>query len=186
MALLPSTTAAVGVDAGITGLLTLDHPIPGLTDDQGKIDNPRHERRDRHRLAAAQRVLAREAAGSRNRDKARRKVARVRARIVDRRRDLLHQLSTRLVRENQTIVIEDLAVANMVRNHKVARAIQDASWSVRHLAQPPFGTGSRNCPARAGRGLLRRSRRRATSMPAPLGHFGMTIVHVIPKGGAVR
>jgi putative transposase len=51
------------------------------------------------------------------------------ARIADRRRDLLHKVSTRLVRDNQTIVIENLAVANMVRNHSLARAIQDASWS---------------------------------------------------------
>uniref|UniRef100_UPI0004CAFCA0 RNA-guided endonuclease TnpB family protein n=1 Tax=Streptomyces sp. NRRL S-37 TaxID=1463903 RepID=UPI0004CAFCA0 len=46
-----------------------------------------------------------------------------------RRRDLLHKLTTRLVRENQTIVIEDLAVRNMVKNGKVARAISDAAWS---------------------------------------------------------
>src|SRR5262249_47738658 len=108
---LPPTTAEVGIDAGITSLLTLDHPVPGLTDDQGKIHNPRHELRDRDRLARAQRAMARKAKGSRNRDKARLKVARVQTRIADRRRDLLHQLSTRLVRDTQTIVIEDLAVA---------------------------------------------------------------------------
>ncbi|MEU0562566.1 RNA-guided endonuclease TnpB family protein, partial [Dactylosporangium sp. NPDC006015] len=56
------------------------------------------------------------------------KVARVHARITDRRRDHLHKLSTRLVRENQTIVIEDLTVRNMVRNHRLARAIGDAAW----------------------------------------------------------
>jgi putative transposase len=64
-----------------------------------------------------------------NRDKARMKVARVYARIADQRRDLLHKLTTRLVRDNQTIVIEDLAVRNMVRNRSLARAISDASWS---------------------------------------------------------
>jgi putative transposase len=126
---LPPTRAEVGVDAGITSLLTMDHPIPGLTDDHGKIDNPRHERRDRVALAKAQRILARKQKGSNNRAKARITVARIHARIADRRRDVLHQVSTRLARENQTIVIEDLAVANMLRNHNLARAISDASWS---------------------------------------------------------
>ena len=126
---LPPVTGEVGIDAGISSLVTLDHPVPGLTDNEGKIDNPRCEHRDRVRLARAQRALARKAVDSRNRAKARRRVARVCARIVDRRRDLLHKLSTRLVRDNQTIVIEDLAVANMVRNHSLARAIHDASWS---------------------------------------------------------
>jgi putative transposase len=94
-----------------------------------KITNPRHERRDRTRLAKAQRVLAKKEKGSRNRDKARIKVAKVHARIADRRRDFLHKLSTRLVRENQTIVIEDLTVRNMLKNRTLARAISDASWS---------------------------------------------------------
>lgn len=126
---LPPVTTEVGIDAGISSLVTLDHPVPGLTDHEGKIDNPRCERRDRVRLARAQRALARKAPDSRNRIKARLRVARVYARMVDRRRDLLHKLSTRLVRDNQTIVIEDLAVANMVGNHSLARAIHDASWS---------------------------------------------------------
>ncbi|WP_197686042.1 RNA-guided endonuclease TnpB family protein [Actinoplanes derwentensis] len=73
--------------------------------------------------------MARKEKGSKNRDKARRKVARVHARIADRRRDTLHQLTTRLVRENQTIVIEDLAVRNMVKNHTLARAVSDAAWT---------------------------------------------------------
>jgi putative transposase len=56
-------------------------------------------------------------------------VARVHARITDRRRDFLHKVTTRLIRENQTVIIEDLSVRNMVRNHSLARAISDASWS---------------------------------------------------------
>ena len=111
---------SVGVDAGITSLLTLSTGE--------KITNPKHERRDRRRLARAQRVLARKDKGSKNREKARKRVARIYARINDRRRDFLHKLSTRLVRENQTVVIEDLTVRNMVRNHGLARAISDASW----------------------------------------------------------
>jgi putative transposase len=117
----PATTNAVGVDAGITSLLTLSTGE--------KITNPRHERKDRTRLAKAQRELSRKAKGDgANRAKARRKVARIHARIADRRRDFLHKLTTRLVRENQTVVIEDLTVRNMVKNHKLARAISDASW----------------------------------------------------------
>ncbi|RBM10748.1 RNA-guided endonuclease TnpB family protein [Streptomyces sp. PT12] len=97
--------------------------------EQRRISNPRHERRDRARLARAQRELSRKAKGSANREKARRKVARVHARIADRRRDFLHQLSTRLVRENQVVVIEDLSVRNLLKNGRLARAISDASWT---------------------------------------------------------
>ncbi|MFF8430611.1 RNA-guided endonuclease InsQ/TnpB family protein [Streptomyces sp. NPDC016566] len=119
---LPATDAAVGIDAG------LDHLIALSTGE--KIVNPRHERRDRVRLAKAQRQLARKAKGDgANRAKSRRKVTRVYARIADRRRDHLHRLTTRLVRENQTIVIEDLAVRNMVKNGSLARAISDAAWA---------------------------------------------------------
>ncbi|WP_330186176.1 RNA-guided endonuclease TnpB family protein [Dactylosporangium sp. AC04546] len=113
-------TGAVGVDAGLDSLLALSTGE--------KIVNPKHERRDRAALARAQRSLARKVQGSANRVKARLKVARVHARVTDRRRDYLHQLSTRLVRENQTIVIEDLTTRNMVKNHRLARAISDAAW----------------------------------------------------------
>ncbi len=79
-----------------------------------KIANPRHERRDRERLAKARRDLAHKQKESANRAKARIKVARIHARISDRRKDFLHKLTTRLVRENQVVVIEDLSVRNMV------------------------------------------------------------------------
>lgn len=118
---LPITTAMVGVDVGLTSLVALSTGE--------KIVNPKHERRDRSRLALVQRRLARKEKGSRNRAKARRKVARVHARIADRRRDILHKLSTRLIHENQVIAIEDLGIRNMIRNHSLARAITDASWS---------------------------------------------------------
>ncbi|WP_431894936.1 RNA-guided endonuclease InsQ/TnpB family protein [Nonomuraea sp. bgisy101] len=117
---LDPVAQSVGLDAGITALVTLSTGE--------KIVNPRHERADRRKLAKAQRGLARKETGSANRAKARVKVARVYARIADRRRDQLHKLSTRLVRENQTVVIEDLTVRNMVKNHRLARAISDASW----------------------------------------------------------
>ncbi|EFL26552.1 transposase, OrfB [Streptomyces himastatinicus ATCC 53653] len=121
IAFAPATDAAVGLDAGITSLVTLSTGE--------KIVNPKHERRDRARLAKAQRELSRKAKGSSNRVKARVKVARVHARIADRRRDFLHKLSTRLVRENQTVVIEDLTVRNLLKNGKLARAISDAAWT---------------------------------------------------------
>jgi putative transposase len=112
---------AVGVDAG------LEHLLPLSTGE--KITNPRHERRDRKRLAKAQRELSRKAKEGSNRAKARRKVARIHARIADRRRDMLHKLTTRLVRDNQVVVIEDLTVKNMLKNGHLARAIADAAWS---------------------------------------------------------
>ncbi|MFF4514954.1 RNA-guided endonuclease InsQ/TnpB family protein [Streptomyces mirabilis] len=118
---LPARGNAVGIDAGLEHLLILSTGE--------KIANPRHERRDRAALARQQRRLARKEKGSANRARARLKVAKIHARIADRRRDTLHKLTTRLVRENQTIVIEDLAVRNMVRNHRLARAISDAAWS---------------------------------------------------------
>ncbi|MGP4048817.1 RNA-guided endonuclease InsQ/TnpB family protein [Streptomyces sp. 2A115] len=118
---LPATDRAVGIDVG------LDHLLALSTGE--KIANPRHERRDRARLAKAQRGLSRTAKGDgANRRKARRKVAKVHARIADRRRDMLHKLTTGLVRDNQTLVIEDLTVRNLVKNRTLARAISDASW----------------------------------------------------------
>ncbi|GAA1296954.1 transposase [Planotetraspora silvatica] len=117
---LDPTANRVGVDAGVTALVTLSTGE--------KVANPRHERADRRTLAKAQRALARKAKGSNNRAKARLKVAKVYARIADRRRDFLHKRTTRLVRENQTVVIEDLTVRNMVKNRTLARAISDASW----------------------------------------------------------
>jgi putative transposase len=111
----------VGIDAGLTSLVVLSTGE--------KVANPRHEGKDRGRLARAQRALSRKEKASNNRAKARAKVARVYARIADRRRDNLHKLSTRLVRENQAVAIEDLNVRGMTGNHTLARAISDAAWA---------------------------------------------------------
>src|SRR5690625_300699 len=117
----PTTDTTVGLDAGLT--------TTGTLSTGEKITNPKHEKRDRQRLARAQRSLYRKQRGSKNRDKAKAKVAKIHGRIADRRRDHLHKLTTRLVRENQVIAIEDLNVRNMVSNHSLARAISDASWA---------------------------------------------------------
>lgn len=121
IAAVPAVTSAVGIDAGLTSLVTLSTGE--------KITNPRHERNDRARLTRAQRDLSRKQQGSKNHEKARVHVARVHARITDRRRDFLHKLTTRLVHENQVIVIEDLNVRDLLGNHTLARAISDASWA---------------------------------------------------------
>lgn len=118
---LPTTGSTVGVDVGITSLVTLSSGE--------KVTNPRHEKWDRAKLRRAQRALARKQKGSANRAKAKLRVARIHGRIADRRRDALHKLTTRLVRQHDAITIEDLSVRNMVRNHSLARAISDASWS---------------------------------------------------------
>ncbi|WP_330300810.1 RNA-guided endonuclease InsQ/TnpB family protein [Streptomyces sp. NBC_00503] len=117
---LPATTNTVGIDVGLTALVTLSTGE--------KVANPRHERKDRERLARAERMLSRKEKGSNNRAKARTRVARIHAQIADRRKDHLHKLTTRLVRENQTLVIEELTVRNMLGNHCLARAITDAAW----------------------------------------------------------
>jgi putative transposase len=117
----PPTTGEVGLDAGLTALVTLSTGE--------KILNPKHLDRHRARLARAQRDLSRKQKGSKNRAKARARVARAHARIADARRDHLHKLSTRLVRENQTVVVEDLNVSGMVRNRSLARSIADAAWA---------------------------------------------------------
>ncbi|MDV3001993.1 MAG: IS200/IS605 family transposase ISMae41 [Chroococcopsis gigantea SAG 12.99] len=117
---LPATDKAIGIDCGITSLV--------ITSDGDKIPNPKHFKKHHRKLRLAQKSLARKDSGSKNREKARIKVARLHAKITDCRQDHLHKLSSRLVRENQTIVVEDLAVKNLVKNHKLAQAISDASW----------------------------------------------------------
>jgi putative transposase len=118
---LETTEQTVGADLGLKDFVILS---TGET-----VGNPKFFRKDEKKLAKAQRRLAKKQKGSKNRAKARRKVARLHARIADRRRDFLHKLSTRLILENQTICVESLAVKNLVKNHSLAKAIQDVGWS---------------------------------------------------------
>lgn len=117
---LPANDNAVGIDLGVTSLIA--------TSNGEKVTNPKQFKRHYRRLRLAQKALSRKQKGSKNRDKARRKVARVHLKISDFRKDFLHKLTTRLVRENQTIAVEDLSVKNMVRNEKLALSISDSGW----------------------------------------------------------
>jgi putative transposase len=117
---LAQTRHAVGVDLGVRDF--------AATSDGDKIANPRHLERRARNLARYQRRLARCQQGSANRAKAAAKVARAHRKVRYARADFLHRASTRLVRENDLIVIEDLNVCGMVRNRHLARVISDCSW----------------------------------------------------------
>ena len=118
---LPQTGSTVGVDVGLTDFATLSTGE--------KITNPRHLEKKARRLARYQRQMARKQRGSKNRAKAKQKVARAHSKVRAARRDFLHKTSTDLVRKHDRIGIEDLAVSNMVRNRRLARAISDVGWA---------------------------------------------------------
>ncbi|NEP27333.1 RNA-guided endonuclease TnpB family protein [Moorena sp. SIO3I6] len=118
---LPPTSHQIGFDLGITSLIT--------TSNGDQITNPKHFKKLKKKLAKYQKDLSRKQKGSNNRCKARLKVARIHAKIKDSRRDFTHKLTTKLVKENQLIAFEDLAVKNLVKNHKLAQVISDANWA---------------------------------------------------------
>ncbi|MBC2907842.1 RNA-guided endonuclease InsQ/TnpB family protein [Streptomyces cupreus] len=116
----PDSDQSVGIDLGLTHFAILD--------DGTKIDSPRFLRRAEKKLKKAQREMSRKQKGSKNREKARLKVARAHAIVADARREFHHQLSTKLIRENQAIGVEDLAVNALART-RLAKSVHDAGWS---------------------------------------------------------
>jgi putative transposase len=117
---LPDVEPVIGIDLGLTYFAVLS--------DGRKIAAPRFLRRAEKKLRRAQRPLSRKQKGSRNRGKARVMVARAHARAADARREFHHQLSTTLIRDNQAVAVEDLAVKGLART-RLAKSIHDAGWS---------------------------------------------------------
>ncbi|GAB4230000.1 MAG: RNA-guided endonuclease TnpB family protein [Stanieria sp.] len=111
---------AIGIDLGLTHF--------AITSDGSKFDNPRWLAKHERNLKLKQQQLSRKRNGSNNKNKSRLKVARVHNKIANCRADYQHKLSRRIVNENQVIVVENLAVKNMVKNHKLAKAIQQVGW----------------------------------------------------------
>ncbi|WP_433353780.1 RNA-guided endonuclease InsQ/TnpB family protein [Microtetraspora malaysiensis] len=117
---LPPVEPEAGIDLGLSAFAVLS--------DGRKVDAPRFLRRAEKKLKKLQRVLSRKEKGSNNRAKARQVVARQHAKVADARREFHHQLSTRLIRDNQAIYVEDLAVAGLART-RLAKSVHDAGWS---------------------------------------------------------
>jgi len=117
---LPGTGPVTGIDLGLTHFAVLS--------DGRKIASPQFLRRAEKKLRPAQRSLSRKQKGSRNRDKARVKVARAHAQVADARREFCHQLSTTLIRDSQAVAVEDLAVKGLART-RMAKSVHDAGWS---------------------------------------------------------
>jgi len=118
---LPRIDKVVGIDVGIKDFC--------VTSDLEHIENPRHLRKLEKKLTSAQKDFSRKKKASKNSRKARLKLAKIHERIANQRKDFLHKLSTRLVRENQAIHVEDLDIKEMMQTHYLAKDISDCSWS---------------------------------------------------------
>jgi putative transposase len=110
----------IGIDLGIKDF--------AVTSEGEVIDNPKFLRNSIDRLKVLQRRASKKQKGSSNRKKANKRVAILHEKIANQRQDFLHKTSTKLIRENQTICLEDLGFSNMIKNHKLAQAISDVSW----------------------------------------------------------
>lgn len=117
---LPKNNNAIGFDLGIKDFM--------ITSDGEKIKNPKTLYKYEKKLAKLQRQLAKKKIGSNNWCKHRIKIAKLHEKITNIRKDFLHKLSSRIVRENQVIVSEDLKVSNMLKNKNLAKSISDVSW----------------------------------------------------------
>lgn len=114
------TGAVVGIDLGINDFV--------ITSDSEVIDNPKWLRKSEKKLAKLQKELSRKSKGSKNRNKARIKVARQHEKITNQRKDFLHKVSTKMVDNYDIVCIETLKISNMVKNHNLAKSISDVSW----------------------------------------------------------
>ncbi|HMD95452.1 MAG TPA: RNA-guided endonuclease TnpB family protein [Trebonia sp.] len=117
---LPVADAECGIDLGLGHFAVLD--------DGTKVTAPRFLRRAEKKLKRAQKDLSRKQKGNRNREKTRVRVARAHARVADARQDFHHKLSTKIIRENQAVYVEDLAVKALART-RLAKSVHDAGWS---------------------------------------------------------
>ncbi|MDJ0717719.1 MAG: RNA-guided endonuclease TnpB family protein [Prochloraceae cyanobacterium] len=117
---LPKTDKSVGIDLGLTYFAILS--------DGEKIENPRLHKKMLRRIKKANRRLSKAKKDSNRRTRRQLRLAKLHAKVKDSRNDFLQKLSTRLVRENQAIAIEDLNVSGLVKNRKLSRAISDAGW----------------------------------------------------------
>jgi putative transposase len=113
--------SACGIDVGLKDFATLSTGE--------KIANPKHLKKSLNRLKYLQYKHSKKAKGGKNREKARKRLARRYEKVTNQRSDFLHKVSSRVVRENQTVCVENLNIAGMMKNHTLAQAIGDVCWS---------------------------------------------------------